>query len=90
MYSPNVYLNLKNGYIFFGLANTNGTVPQPLLHDPSLHFAPVAITSFILARFSDGPMGPGDLVKPTILGHVSHIFPCRLYYFLDAAIFYKK
>lgn len=62
IYSPSVYLSVKNSYIFFGLANTNGTVPQPLLNDPALQFAPVAITSIILAKFADGPHGPGDLV----------------------------
>eukprot|EP00884_Botryococcus_braunii_P010019 jgi/Botrbrau1/19018/Bobra.0100s0050.1 len=62
VYSPSLYLPLKNGYIWFGLANTNGTVPQPLLQDPALIFAPVAVTSVIIVRFADGPKGPGDLV----------------------------
>ncbi len=62
-YSPYIDLTARDGYIFFGLANTNGSVPQPLLHDPEPKFPPVAITTFLIARFSEGPLGPGDLVR---------------------------
>lgn len=63
VYSPYVYLPVgQNSYTFLGLVNTNGTVPQPLFNDPALKFAPVAILFMMLARFSDGPDGPVDLV----------------------------
>eukprot|EP00884_Botryococcus_braunii_P010028 jgi/Botrbrau1/19026/Bobra.0100s0056.2 len=61
-YSPYIYLSVWDGYIFFGHGNTNGTVPQPLLHDPALKFAPDVITTIEIARFSKGPLGPGDLI----------------------------
>ncbi len=63
-FSPYTYLTAKDGYIFFGITTTNGTVPQPLLQDPAFRFAPVALTTFMIGRFSEGPLGPGDLVRP--------------------------
>jgi hypothetical protein len=63
-YSPYIPLTAEDGYLFFGLANTNVTVPQPLLRDPSLNYGPTEATTFMIARFSESPVGPVDLVWP--------------------------
>eukprot|EP00884_Botryococcus_braunii_P010022 jgi/Botrbrau1/19020/Bobra.0100s0051.2 len=71
-YSPSVYLTIGSGYIFFGLTNTNGTVTQSLLHDPALRFPPVAITSIIIARFTEGPFGAADLVTHIVQSSIEY------------------
>jgi hypothetical protein len=57
-----MYLDVSNGYWFFGLTNTNGSVPirDP---DPDMTFnIIIAITSIIISRFLNGPLGPFDFV----------------------------
>ncbi len=62
MYSPSIYLTATDGYAFFGLSNTNGNPPQ-ILADPALRFPPVAVTSLLMGRFKDGPLGDLDYVR---------------------------
>eukprot|EP00884_Botryococcus_braunii_P016457 jgi/Botrbrau1/3495/Bobra.341_2s0025.1 len=61
IYRPSIYLDILDGYWFFGFTNTNGSVPMrdP---DPEMTFNKVAITSIIISRFLDGPLGPFDYV----------------------------
>jgi hypothetical protein len=65
IYRPSEYLDILDGYFFVGITSTNGSVPMrdP---DPDITFNKLAITSIIIARFLNGPLGPFDYVRPFI------------------------
>eukprot|EP00884_Botryococcus_braunii_P016442 jgi/Botrbrau1/3481/Bobra.341_2s0012.2 len=56
-----MYLDASDGYWFAGIANTNGSVPM-MAPDPELTFNKIAITSLMIGRFQNGPLGPFDWV----------------------------
>eukprot|EP00884_Botryococcus_braunii_P016437 jgi/Botrbrau1/3477/Bobra.341_2s0009.1 len=63
VYRPSMYMDASGGYWFFGITNTNGSVP--MMHpdpDPDMTFNKIAITSIVIARFLNGPLGPFDYV----------------------------
>eukprot|EP00884_Botryococcus_braunii_P016436 jgi/Botrbrau1/3476/Bobra.341_2s0008.1 len=72
VYRPSFYLESTNGYFFLGLTNTNGSVPT-IVPDPAVKFDKVAITSVLISRFSQGPLGPFDylsfIVQATVNAH---------------------
>eukprot|EP00884_Botryococcus_braunii_P016454 jgi/Botrbrau1/3492/Bobra.341_2s0022.1 len=61
MYRPSMFLNASGGYLFFGITNTNGSVPM-MVPDPEMTFNKIAITSLMIAKFQNGPLGPFDYV----------------------------
>ncbi len=73
IYRPSMYLNASGGYWFFGITNTNGSVPM-MVPDPEMTFNKIAITSLMIARFLNGPLGPFDYVRP-----VGSLSSCRFY-----------
>jgi hypothetical protein len=65
IYRPSIYLDVSDGYWFWGLTNTNGSVPM-MTPDPEMTFNKIAITSLLIGRFSNGPLGPFDYVRPVV------------------------
>eukprot|EP00884_Botryococcus_braunii_P016444 jgi/Botrbrau1/3483/Bobra.341_2s0014.1 len=61
IYRPSLYLEVADAYWFAGIANTNGSVPM-MVPDPEMTFNKIAITSLMIARFKNGPLGDFDWV----------------------------
>eukprot|EP00884_Botryococcus_braunii_P016446 jgi/Botrbrau1/3485/Bobra.341_2s0016.1 len=61
IYRKSMYLDASDGYWFMGITNTNGSVPM-MVPDPDMTFNKIAITSLMIARFQNGPLGPFDWV----------------------------
>ncbi len=67
IYRPSMYMDASDGYWFFGITNTNGSVPMMNPDpDPDMTFNKIAITSVVIARFLEGPLGPFDYVRPVV------------------------
>jgi hypothetical protein len=60
-----MFLDVADGYWFYGITSTNGSVPM-MNPDPEMTFNKIAITSILIARFLNGPLGPFDYVRPCV------------------------